>query len=140
MVFKSKKRLFQIIEVGYDLDFVSKAYDWLNVLSIIVNVLVSVLYTYDDVKTQFGSILVVAEIITVFFFAIDYFLRLWTADVLYSELPKGKALCKYMFSFMGIVDLLSFLPYFLPIFFPVGAVAFRMIRIVRIFRLFRINA
>ena len=41
---------------------------------------------------------------------------------------------------MGIVDLLTFLPYFLPVFFPAGAVAFRMIRIVRIFRLFRINA
>ena len=41
---------------------------------------------------------------------------------------------------MGIVDLLSFLPYYLPIFFPSGAVAFRMLRIVRIFRIFRINA
>ena len=40
----------------------------------------------------------------------------------------------------GIVDLLSFLPYYLPIFFPAGAVAFRMFRVVRIFRLFRINA
>lgn len=41
---------------------------------------------------------------------------------------------------MGIVDLLSFLPYFLPVIFPQGTIAFRMIRIVRIFRLFRINA
>lgn len=45
-----------------------------------------------------------------------------------------------MVSFTGIVDLLSFLPYYLPVFFPAGAVAFRMFRIVRIFRLFRINA
>ena len=36
--------------------------------------------------------------------------------------------------------MLSFLPYYLPIFFPTGTVAFRMIRIVRIFRLFRIDA
>ena len=45
-----------------------------------------------------------------------------------------------MLSFTGIVDLLSFLPYYLPVFWPGGAVAFRMIRIARIFRLFRINA
>ena len=47
---------------------------------------------------------------------------------------------KYAASFSGLVDLLSFLPYYLPIFFPAGAVAFRMFRVVRIFRLFRINA
>lgn len=47
---------------------------------------------------------------------------------------------RYIFSFSGIVDLLSFLPYYLPVFFPAGVVAFRMFRVVRIFRLFRINA
>lgn len=45
-----------------------------------------------------------------------------------------------MLSFTGIVDLLSFLTYYLPVFFPSGVAAFRMIRIVRIFRLFKINA
>lgn len=44
-----------------------------------------------------------------------------------------------MFSATGLIDLLSFLPYYLPVFFPSGAVAFRMFRVVRIFRLFRIN-
>lgn len=39
-----------------------------------------------------------------------------------------------------VFDFFSFLPYFLPIFFPMGAVALRMLRVVRILRLFRINA
>lgn len=138
--FRRKKRVFQIIEVGYDLDFMSRAYDFINVFAILLNILISVLYTFENIKAQYGSWLTVIEIITICFFAIDYFLRVWTADILYSELPKGKAFRKYIFSFMGIVDLLSFLPYFLPVFFPAGTVAFRMIRIVRIFRLFRINA
>ncbi len=138
--FKRKKRVFQIIEVGYDLDFMSRAYDFINVFAILLNILISVLYTFENIKVQYGSWLTVIEIVTICFFAIDYFLRVWTADILYSELPKGKAFRKYIFSFMGIVDLLSFLPYFLPVFFPAGTVAFRMIRIVRIFRLFRINA
>lgn len=138
--FRRKKRVFQIIEVGYDLDFMSRAYDFVNVFAILLNILISVLYTFENIKAQYGSWLTVIEIITICFFAIDYFLRVWTADILYSELPKGKAFRKYIFSFMGIVDLLSFLPYFLPVFFPAGTVVFRMIRIVRIFRLFRINA
>ena len=41
---------------------------------------------------------------------------------------------------MGVIDILSWLPYYLPIFFPSGTVAFRMVRIVRIFRLFRVDA
>lgn len=138
--FDYKKRIFQIIEVGYDLDFASKAYDWLNVLAIALNVVASILFTFDNIRTQYGGLIVMIEMVTAIFFAVDYLLRLWTSDVLYSELTREKALCKYVFSFMGIVDLLSFLPYFLPVFFPAGAVAFRMIRIVRIFRLFRINA
>lgn len=138
--FKRKKRIFQIIEVGYDLDFLSRAYDLINVLAILLNLAVSILYTFDSIRGQYGALMTVIEAVTVVFFAIDYFLRAWTADILYSELPKGKAHRRYIFSFMGIVDLLSFLPYFLPVFFPAGTVAFRMIRIVRIFRLFRINA
>lgn len=47
---------------------------------------------------------------------------------------------KYIFSMAGVIDILSFLPYYLPFFFPSGTAAFRMFRVVRIFRLFRINA
>jgi len=67
-------------------------------------------------------------------------LRLFTAKFLYPKESEGKAIGKYVTSFTGIIDLLSFLPDYLPFFFPSGTVAFRMIRIVRIFRLFRINA
>ena len=51
-----------------------------------------------------------------------------------------KRLLKYLLSFSGIVDLLSVLPYYLPVFFPAGATVFRMFRVIRIFRLFQINA
>ncbi|MBR0056211.1 MAG: ion transporter, partial [Kiritimatiellae bacterium] len=57
--------------------------------------------------------------------------------------PRGgeaRSIAAYAFSFGGIVDLLSFLPSLLPVFFPSGAIAFRLFRVVRIFRLFRITA
>lgn len=137
---KRRKRVFEILEVGNDLDFVSRAYDFLNVISIIVNLVVSIMYTYSDLREKYGDILLVVEGITVAFFAVDYVLRLWTARFLYPKLKEAHAVRKYIFSFSGIVDLLSFVPYYLPVFFPMGTVAFRMVRIVRIFRLFRINA
>jgi len=78
--------------------------------------------------------------VTVAFFTADYALRLWTAHVPRPQFSRPIAMVKYALSFSGLVDLLSFLPYYLPFFFPAGVVAFRMFRVVRIFRLFRINA
>ena len=137
---KRRKRVFQIIEVGYDLDWASRVYDFLNVVSIIINIAVSILYTYSSVREQYGNVLKIVELSTVVFFGIDYILRLFTAQCMYPRLKGGHALMKYVFSFNGVVDALSFMPYFMPVFFPSGTVAFRMIRIIRIFRLFRINA
>ncbi len=77
---------------------------------------------------------------TVAFFAVDYALRLWTAPIIRPGLSEGRALWRYFSSFTGIVDLLSWLPYYLPIFFPAGATVFRLFRVVRVFRLFQINA
>ena len=91
-------------------------------------------------EERYGGAIVAIESITVMFFAFDYILRVYTARYLCEEGPEWKAILKYVFSFTGIVDLLSFLPYYLPFFFPEGAIAFRMFRVVRIFRLFRINA
>lgn len=137
---KRRKRLFEILEVGNDLDRISRGYDYVNAFTIIINLVVSIMYTYADLREQYGFWLLLIEGITVAFFAVDYILRVWTARFLYPEFSEHHAVREYIFSFTGIVDLLSFLPYYLPGFFPAGTVAFRMIRIVRIFRLFKINA
>lgn len=137
---KKRKRIYEIIEVGYDLDWPSRIYDFVNVISIIINIGVSILYTYSSIREQYGNLLKAVELSTVIYFGIDYILRLFTVQCMYPRLRGRHALAKYIFSFNGVVDLLSFAPYFMPVFFPSGTVAFRMIRIIRIFRLFRINA
>ena len=135
-----RKRLFEIIEIGLPGDVASQVYDAFNILSIVINLVVSVMYTFDDLHAKFGPWLVTVEAITVAFFALDYCLRLWTAKFLRPSLSEPKAVLRYIFSFSGLVDLLSFLPYYLPVFFPSGAVAFRMFRVARVFRLLRVNA
>lgn len=137
---RRKQRVFEIIEIGTHYDYASRAYDFFNALSILVNLAVSILYTFNDIEAKYGTLLLDIEAFTVATFLIDYLLRVWTSQCLHPELTAWQALRKYAFSFMGIVDLLSFLPYYLPVFFPDGAVAFRMLRVVRIFRIFRINA
>lgn len=135
-----KKRVYGIIEVGNNSDHISRGYDFLNTLCILLNLLSSILYTFQTFREPYGDLLLTVESITVAGFAIDFALRIWTAGYLYPHLTDGHARWKYVTSFSGVIDLLSFLPYYLPFFFPAGAAAFRMFRIVRIFRLFRINA
>ena len=137
---KRRERIFEVIEVGSDIDRMSRSYDMINAAAIILNLAASILATYSEIKTAAGNLLMIIEGITVAFFCVDYVLRLWTARFLHKNLEERHAVKKYACSFTGIIDLLSFLPYYLPIFFPTGTVAFRMIRIARIFRLFRINA
>ena len=135
-----RRRLAEIIEVGASEDWVSRGYDILSTIILLTNVAVTVLYTFDEMEMQYGTTLLFLEAATIAFFAVDYVLRLLSAQFLYPNLSEGQAITKYTTSFSGIVDLLSFLPYYLPVFFPTGAAVFRMFRVIRIFRLFQINA
>ena len=95
-----RKRIFEIIEIGAPGDYVSRAYDLCGALAIIVNLVVSVLYTFEDIRNASGDLLLIIEAITVAFFAIDYLLRVWTAKFLYPNLPVLQAMVKYLFSFI----------------------------------------
>lgn len=139
MLKEKKKRIFDIIQIGFDEDWQSRSFDIVLMLMILANLFIAVYSTFDSAEPYMG-ILGTIELFTVIAFTIEYGLRIWTAEYLYPENSKGQAVIKYITSFSGIIDMLSFLPYFLPIFFPMGIVAFRMFRVVRIFRLFRVNA
>ena len=135
-----RRRMSEIVEAGAADDFVSRTYDVLSTLILLINVAVTILYTFDSAELRYGKELLFIEALTVAFFAVDYCLRLWTAPFVRPNLSPGRATWKYFISFTGLVDLLSFLPYYLPVFFPAGAAVFRLFRVVRIFRLFQINA
>ena len=135
-----RRRICTIIDIGTADDLISRAYDIFYTLVILVNLMVTIAYTFDEAEAACGPLLLRIEAATVALFAVDCALRIWTAKYHHPNLKEWKAVCRYIFSFSGIVDLLSFLPYYMPFFFPSGAVAFRMFRVVRIFRLFRINA
>ena len=135
-----RRRVSEIIEVGKADDWLSRGYDIASTMILLVNVAVTVLYTFDHMEEHYGPLLLLTEAVTVAFFAVDYFLRVWTARFVHPSVSESRAIWKYVMSFTGIIDLLSFLPYYLPVFFPAGAAVFRMFRVVRVFRLFQINA
>lgn len=136
---KQKKRIFDIIQIGSLGDGVSRGFDVLIMVSILINLALSLYETFDISRGQEAAIHYI-EFVTILIFTGEYLLRVWTAEYLYPGKGKTRGALRYMFSFSGIVDLFSFLPFYLPVFFPGGAVAFRMFRVIRILRLFRINA
>ena len=132
---KKRKRIFEIIQIGNREDFPSRAFDIFIVTAIVLNIAVLILDTFDQLSAYDGVFRTV-EIVTILIFCVEYALRIWTADLLYpEEKKKSRAVLKFIFSFDGLVDLLTILPFF----FLSGMGAVRFLRVARIFHLFRIN-
>ncbi len=130
-----RHRIFEIIQIGKLSDPISRAFDIGLAATIIINIVVMFLETFDELA-PFMPLLRGIEATTILLFCIEYALRIWTADYLFPHETRRGAIRHFLFSFDGIVDLLTILPFF----FLTGFIAFRMLRVVRIFHLFRINA
>ena len=137
---KTQKKLYAMVSTGVVDSGLNQFYDIISTLALVANLVCAFASTFDNLDAKYGLIFDYVDSITVLFFAIDYVLRVITAEQQYRGYPAGKAIARYVTSGYGIIDLLSFLPHNLPTFFPAGATVFRMLRVVRIFRLFRINA
>lgn len=80
---------------------------------------------FMPVLSKYHDVLVAIEIITTILFTAEYILHIYAA-------PKR---AKYIFSFYGIVDLLSILPFFLGFLGTQYVRAFRLLRLIRLIRL-----
>lgn len=130
-----KEKIFNIIQIGDKSNRLSRAFDIFITITIVCNILVTFLQTFDQLAS-FSGLFFVVEAVTVFIFCIEYALRIWTANYLYPGMSKPRATIRFLVSFDGIVDLLTIIPAF----FLSGFVIFRMLRVARVFHLFRLNA
>ena len=133
----TRRRIFTIIQVGNLEDIPSRAYDISLVVAVAINIFIALFDTFPESEPYRNWILTV-ELITVLFFTIDYILRIVTADYLYESEPAvtpAKARIKFIFSWSGLVDFLSCVPFFV----ASGGGTLRMFRIIRILRVFRIH-
>ena len=136
----ARAKIFNMVSVGVIDEPINKFYDLLSIIALALNLFSAFAITFDYMERNYKGILLGIEAVTTFFFAIDYVLRLITANELFPKDKEATAIRKYVLSFTGIIDLLSFLPYYLPVFFPVEAAVFKLFRVARILRLFRINS
>lgn len=104
-----------------------KLFDIVLMIVIIASVLVVILESVSSIQQDYGAILHAIEWGFTIIFTIEYLLRIFSLT----------RPVKYIFSFFGIIDLLSFLPTYLT-FFLGGINYFMVIRTLRILRIFRI--
>lgn len=122
-----RQRIFEMIEVGKD-SLVSKVYDWLMLICIIVSLVPLGFREQTDA-------LLYMDLISVSAFIIDYFLRWMTADLKFPNKPKWKAFLLYPVTAFAIIDLLSILPSFIA--FSRAFKLFRVTRLLKILRVFK---
>ena len=130
----TKKKIFDIIQIGDKSNFVSRLFDIFIVINIFANITAVFLQTFRELNA-YSTLFYTIELVTTIFFCVEYLLRIWTADYLYSDYSEFKSRLRFLISYDGIVDLLTILPAF----YLSGFVVFRMLRVIRIFHLFRIN-
>jgi len=125
----SKEKLREII-FGYRTKS-GKTFDVILLWAILISVICVMLDSDKNIHQEYGSLLLTIEWIFTIFFTIEYALRI------YCSLNKRK----YIFSFMGIIDLLSIIPTYLVGFYaPIGSlIDIRIMRLIRIFRIFKLS-
>ena len=133
-----KNAVFCIIEPDRNASLASRIFDWLISGLIIVSVMVVFATTFElpsAVINTFAWIESFASIV----FTCEYILRIWTADLKYSNLTPIGARFRYVVSGMAIVDLVSILPFWLPMFLPGSLLGLRAIRLARLLRILKLN-
>lgn len=104
-----------------------KAFDVVLLIAIVISILVVMLESVKDIREQHESVINFLEWFFTILFSIEYLLRISIT---------GKPL-RYVFSFYGVIDLLSVLPSYLGLFIA-GTHSLLVIRTLRLLRVFRI--
>jgi len=104
-----------------------KTFDIILLVCIIGSIIIVTLDSVESYHNKFGEIFYILEWIFTSLFTIEYILRLVSI----------KRPLKYVFSFLGVIDLLAIIPSYLSIFFA-GAQSLLVLRALRLLRVFRI--
>lgn len=117
--------------------FLSKAFRWGIGVLIIVDLIASIMFSFEYFKRDFY----LAQIITffsAFIFTLEYALRIISAPAQYINNKAYVSYFKYIFSFFGLIDLISILPFVLSIVFGnENTMVFDIARIFLVFKLLR---
>jgi voltage-gated potassium channel len=132
-----RRQVYDVLEEGP----ASGPLNWIVTRALIaligINLLAVVLQSVPDLEHQYGRVFDMIELVSLVIFTIEYALRLWVAPE--HELKRhpsdARARLHYAVSWVGLIDLLSVLPFWLAPFVPDE---FRTIMVLRVFRFLKL--
>ncbi len=125
---KSSNWRFKLHEIIYEADTpAGKLFDIILLIAILASIVFVMLETVEEFDRKYHDFLNAAEWVITILFTIEYMARIVAV----------KRPAKYIFSFYGIIDLLSTIPKYLSFLF-VGTHALAALRALRLLRVFRI--
>jgi voltage-gated potassium channel len=122
----------KIHEIIYEADTpAGKLFDVLLLIVILISILLVMLESVESIEDEYAAILNTSEWVITILFSLEYILRIITV-----KKPKV-----YIFSFYGIIDLLSTIPKYISLFIlgTHSLVALRALRLLRIFRILKLT-
>jgi voltage-gated potassium channel len=130
---KQKPRLKdRVYEIVFESDTrLGKLFDVSLLILITISVLTVILESVPTLQQHYNSLFFTIEWIVTILFTLEYILRLIIV----------RRRLGYVFSFFGIIDLLSILPAYLSLILPGSQylLAIRVLRLIRIFRIFKLT-
>jgi voltage-gated potassium channel len=99
------------------------------------NIIAMFLESHIFLKNRFENYFETFELISIIIFSLEYFYRIY---VCYIE-RKWKGVYGYIFSFFGVIDLISILPFYLNRFITIDGRFFRILRLFRLTRIFKLG-
>ena len=132
---KLEIRLNHLVDEDYKEDFLSKYFNHMIMLLILLSVVVMALDTVEFIHRDYKYIIWAFESFTILVFIFEYVVRLLTAHIYYKNDPsvktKTQAMWKYATSFYGIIDIITIAPFYWP--------SLRLLRFLRLFKVARYN-
>lgn len=106
-----RDRLYELLEHDHLPNSVGSRFVRLIVAIIVLDVLAMVFASEPEIDARFGTLFTAIEISAVLAFGLEYIARIWTiVGHSIRDLSPAQARLGYVFSTLGIIDLLSFLP------------------------------
>lgn len=135
---ETKRRLIQLLEPAELNDPFSKIIDLFLIGLIFINIGIVYAYSFHLPSSVF-SLLHKIETGSVIIFTVEYLLRLWISDVQYESKSSINSRLKYVFSLLGLADLLAVIAFYLPLIMPFDLIVLKAIRVIRLLQIFKLN-
>lgn len=134
-----KRQTFYALENVWEARPLTKAIAFALFVLIVMNAIVVFFSSQPGLDPIASNTIRIFYALSTVCFMVEYIARIWIADLAFGDCTCAKARLKYIFSPLGLIDLLSFAPNAIAWFIPMTASIRTIINVVRLVRLVKIS-